>query len=304
MLVLKTQRRALAALAFAPDGRGLVAGGGAGVFWWSDLTANPVPRHVEIDAVWSVGVTAGGNCVVASAQDGGVRVIGLTKPATRTILRGVRGIQAAVSPAGPLIVTCPPLGQGPLTAWRVKAGLNPTPVWSADNETALSHLMFTADGSWLVHGDYWWWTKKRRWASWVVVRDSATGGVVRSTEVADTEAWSRAAVSPDGKRLVILPTNRGQFVVLWLGEGAPAPRRVARESTKDFTDVAFHPSGRLLAVTSNDGTVKLFDTARWKVTETFEWGIGKPRRVAFSPDGSLAALATDTGQVVVWDLDL
>ena len=71
-----------------------------------------------------------------------------------------------------------------------------------------------------------------------------------------------------------------------------------------YTAIAFHPSGRFLAATSNDATVKLYDTDTWQVAKTFTWNIGRLRSVAFSPDGSLAAVGGDSGQIVVWDMDL
>jgi WD40 repeat protein len=70
-----------------------------------------------------------------------------------------------------------------------------------------------------------------------------------------------------------------------------------------FTGLAFHPSGRYLAATSNDATVKLYDTSTWKVARAFNWDIGRLRSVAFSPDGMLAAAGGDRGKVVVWDVD-
>jgi len=76
------------------------------------------------------------------------------------------------------------------------------------------------------------------------------------------------------------------------------------DNRQGFTGIAFHPSGRYLAATSNDKTVKLFDSGSWQLAKTYTWGIGKLRSIAFSPDGMLAAAGSDTGKVVVWDLDL
>ena len=68
--------------------------------------------------------------------------------------------------------------------------------------------------------------------------------------------------------------------------------------------MAFHPSGRFLATTSNDATVKLYDTSTWRVAQAFDWGVGRLRSIAFSPDGMLAAAGGYKGRIVVWDVDL
>jgi WD40 repeat protein len=85
---------------------------------------------------------------------------------------------------------------------------------------------------------------------------------------------------------------------------ASEPLRVPNKTRKHFTSIAFHSSGRYLAATSNDETVKLYDTETWQVAQTFSWNIGRLRSIAFSPDGNLAAAGSDTGKIVVWDVDL
>jgi WD40 repeat protein len=90
-----------------------------------------------------------------------------------------------------------------------------------------------------------------------------------------------------------------------LREPVNKPLATIRNSNrKEFTGLAFHPSGRYLAATSNDETVKLYDTTTWEVAKTYTWNIGRMRSIAFSPDGTLAAAGSDTGKVVVWDVDL
>lgn len=79
---------------------------------------------------------------------------------------------------------------------------------------------------------------------------------------------------------------------------------IQNDSGRWFTALAFHPSGHYLAATSNDATVKLYDTATWQVAKTYTWDVGRLRSVAFSPDGTRAAVGSDTGKVVVWDVDL
>jgi WD40 repeat protein len=40
------------------------------------------------------------------------------------------------------------------------------------------------------------------------------------------------------------------------------------------------------------------------VAHTYTWNIGRMRSIAFSPDGTLAAAGSDTGKIIVWDVDV
>lgn len=98
--------------------------------------------------------------------------------------------------------------------------------------------------------------------------------------------------------------NATNVHIFAVGDSVELRATLQNDSRKLFTGIAFHPSGRYLAATSNDETVKLYDTATWEVAHTFTWKIGRVRSVCFSPDGALAAAGSDKGQVVVWDVDL
>ncbi len=50
--------------------------------------------------------------------------------------------------------------------------------------------------------------------------------------------------------------------------------------------------------------MKLYDTSNWALATTFTWEVGRMRSVAFSADGLLAAAGSDSGRVVVWDVDV
>jgi WD40 repeat protein len=94
-------------------------------------------------------------------------------------------------------------------------------------------------------------------------------------------------------------------MVIWQAEDlSKPPHKVLNNNRKHFTDLAFHSSGRYLAATSNDATVKFYDTETWQVAKTFTWNVGRLQSIALSPDGLLAAAGNDTGQVIVWDVDL
>jgi WD40 repeat protein len=114
-----------------------------------------------------------------------------------------------------------------------------------------------------------------------------------------------AALSPDGEWLATFRSTTRIHVYPTGGASFAKPSVVLKnEGRQAFTSIAFHPSGRYLAATSNDATVKLYDTETWQVAQTFSWEIGRLRSVAFSPDGNLAAVGSDTGKIVVWDVDL
>jgi WD40 repeat protein len=108
--------------------------------------------------------------------------------------------------------------------------------------------------------------------------------------------------SPDGSWFVI---RAGRSLLVWKADDLThKPQKIQGEGKVEFTGLAFHPSGRYLAATSNDRTVKIIDTSNWQVATTFAWDMGRMRSVAFSPDGALAAAGSRGGQVVLWDIDV
>ena len=134
----------------------------------------------------------------------------------------------------------------------------------------------------------------------LVVRSVSTGDVLAVASIAGREAPS-VGVTPDGKRLVVAVLKS---LYVFSTDDLEQGRQIKSDGRKHFTGIAFHPSGRYLAATSNDRTVKLYDTASWAVAKTYTWNVGRMRSVAFSPDGTLAAAGSDTGKVVVWDVDV
>lgn len=136
----------------------------------------------------------------------------------------------------------------------------------------------------------------------IVCNSTATGEEIRRSEplIGDARSW---AVSPDG--LLAACRLTVAIHVYPIREPFTKPLVSLRNNGRmEFTAIAFHPSGRYLAATSNDATVKLYDTTSWEVARTFTWDIGRMRSIAFSPDGTLAVAGSDKGQVVIWDVDL
>lgn len=127
-----------------------------------------------------------------------------------------------------------------------------------------------------------------------------------SGEVLDSALFARtlsieALASPDQTRLALLA---GHEIVCGSFDGFDRTAvRIENDTASHFSDMAFHPSSRILAAASNDQTIKFYETDSWTLLGTFTWNSGKMRSVAFSPDGTVAAAGSSTGQVVLWDVD-
>jgi hypothetical protein len=171
------------------------------------------------------------------------------------------------------------------------------PLWSGQTPAYLyTRPLILADGARFVLFE---WLPSRDSVA-LVTRDLATGAVVAESRQPDR--YHDPVASHDGRWIAARDGNRA---LVYHGENfAGRPILLQNDNRKEFTGLAFHPSGRYLAATSNDATVKLYDTTTWTVAKVFTWEIGRLRSVAFSPDGMLAAAGSDRGKVIVWDFDL
>ncbi|HEY1192301.1 MAG TPA: WD40 repeat domain-containing protein [Gemmata sp.] len=89
----------------------------------------------------------------------------------------------------------------------------------------------------------------------------------------------------------------------WEGPDWKTFRELRVGGRRDLTGLAYTPDGKRLAAACNDETVRVYDAATLEEVKKYTWKSGRLRSVAFSPDGTLAAAGSDTGKVVVWDVD-
>src|SRR5262249_10925806 len=68
------------------------------------------------------------------------------------------------------------------------------------------------------------------------------------------------------------------------------------------TGMAVQPNGTV-ACSRTNGTVCFWNLEKRELVRTLDWKLGKLVSVAFSPDGTIGAAGTGSGQVVVWDVD-
>jgi len=81
------------------------------------------------------------------------------------------------------------------------------------------------------------------------------------------------------------------------------PVKKASGNRKHFTGIAVHPDGRRVLATCNDTTVREYDAVTLQEIRAYAWKVGRLRSVAVAPDGLTAAAGSDSGKVVVWDLE-
>ena len=117
--------------------------------------------------------------------------------------------------------------------------------------------------------------------------------------------------SPDGQSLTApqnAPTERGVFLLRTWDvrsgrEAAPMPDRPEyAEHTGTITSVAISPDGSMLATTSLDHSVRLWDLARRVCVAALHGHRAEVRGCAFAPDGRMLATGDRSGYLAAWPL--
>lgn len=112
--------------------------------------------------------------------------------------------------------------------------------------------------------------------------------------------YNHLTFSPNGSLLL---TANGQTVQVF--ETEHWSRLVKwRPSDRCIRSIAFVPKADCLALVY-DHLVRFYETLTWTEIQCMDWGIGRSRTLAFSPDGCLAAVGANNGpgKIVLWDLD-
>lgn len=305
MLVLRagTAKVRVDELAFSHDGRGLLAPAlSAGLCYWPSLSSGSKSEMLSLPAkvVRHLCVAPDGRTVFGGSDQ--LAAYDLTARAGHLLaIPKWAALRFGVSPDGQwLTVAETPEGSRAtrLTLWDTSAVgtvlyelsysalVHSAPVFTPDSK---HFLLLEAEEADRV------WTFRR------VTRSTGTGEVVEQSDPLPDDP-DQMALSPDGSAVACRTRNTIRIYPAAGGWGAVPV--ITNDGKQHFTGIAYHPSGRLLAATSNDKTVKLYDVATGLLTTTYTWDIGRMRSIAFSPDGLLAAAGSDTGKVVIWDVDV
>jgi WD40 repeat protein len=263
------------AVAFSPDGKRLVSGGG-------DL------KHGEVK-VWDVqtgqltrslkGHTTAVNSV-AFSPDGKHLLSGSTGYTGEQNFRRVW------------------LASAEAKVWDAQTG-QPTLSLQGDNSLYLGSVAFNPDGRPLVIADLI--NEREGQKNRVEVRDawSQEGRALQGLD------WVSSAVfSPDGKRVVGTAGRWGKPDEMKVWDAQTGQLTLSLQGHSDgVTSVAFSPDGKRVVIASLDKTVKVWDARTGQEIRSLQGHNGLVRSVAFSPDGKRIVSASEDKTVKVWDAE-
>jgi WD40 repeat protein len=109
------------------------------------------------------------------------------------------------------------------------------------------------------------------------------------------------AFSQDEKQVCVAFGHRA---VIWTLAQPDVKLVKLRGHKQQVRAVGCLPGGNTVLTAGMDGTVRLWDANTGAETRSFDWGIGKVRVAAVSPDGNMCAAGSDDGRLVVWDVDV
>lgn len=193
---------------------------------------------------------------------------------------------------------------GQRSSYFIESTLKPDgqlwPIWRASLGGGWGLIARAINKKRFVSAEFHFVNSDFRGATTILVRSRIDGTILHQFPFPH-KTLDAMAVSPDGKTVVFASRKSIQ---IWKGTaGYEFVTELQNDNRRQYTSIEFHPSGRWMAAASNDGSVQFFETTNWRRTYAFDWNIGRMRCLAFSPDGLVAAAGSDTGNVVVWDID-
>ena len=282
---------ALNSVAFSPDGSLIAtASRDRTVQIWD--TATGISSHIlrgHVDWVRDVAFSADGTLIATASRDGTVCLWDTTNWTQRSTLRvtgrsPVRSV--AFSPDGSLIATA----SGDLTRiWDAAKGSSRATRTLTGHAAPTTAVAFSPDGSLIATASND--NTARIW--------EAATGIHRATLKGHVGPVWDAVFSPDGS---LIATASGDTTArIW--DTATGSHRGTIGHTRKVNAVAFSPDGSLIATASDDRYVRIWSLAGHRPIATlFRWtprlhsaidNLQVVTAVAFSPDGSLVAAASD-----------
>ena len=285
-------------VAFSPDGRTVLTGGGDEdnkdwrAWLWDAATGQMIRSLVgHTSSISGVAFSPDGRYALTGSQDGTAR---LWDAATGQQVRSFKVppdqmvTSVAFSPDGQYVLT----GSGMLLEkgntvrlWDAATGQQ---IRSFEGHTnRVQSVAFSPDGRYVLTG-----SDDKTARLW----DATTGQQIRSFE-GHTEEILSVVFSPDGR--YVLTGSRDKTVRLW--DAATGQKiRSFEGHTNIVSSVAFSPDGRYVLTGSDDKTVRLWNVLSGEQIRSFTGNTSEVSSVAFSPDGRFV-LTCDELEAILWD---
>ncbi len=276
-------------MAFTPDGRRLVVGGGHGdptIRVWDVASGREVLKLTgHALAVTGLAVTPDGRKVVSTSQDSSARVWDLEtgKPLQHWTQVHWAWV-VALSPDGAIAAVG---SDGPIRRWKVDTGEELPPLPSNGERVGMRGLAYSRDG-----------------------RVIATGANDQTLRLFDAESLKELRrhpmpgevfdlkFSPDGRRLL---ARAGHDVLVVDAAGGPEVSRFAHSA--DVEAVEFSPDGRSVASGGGDRTLRIWDAETGRERRTGGGAIQTITGLAFGPDGVRIIGGSRDNTVRQWDVE-
>ena len=296
------------AVAFSPDGRFIISGGGEDdlLRLWNVATGEEVRSFSgHSGGIISIAFSPDGRFAASGATDNTIKLWEIsTGQELRSLIGHANEVKwAGFSPDGHFASSGD--WRKTLQLWELATGRalhsisgyrkwGHAVVFSADGRFALSGslvgdgVVLSADGRPL-----------RSTPSGMTLWELSKGQRLRDFSSHTGAVWS-VALSRDG-RLALSGSDGGYALTLW--EVATGKElRTFRGHRHVVSSLAFSPDGAFALSGSWDTTLKLWDLAAGKELRTFNGHLSQVKSVAFSPDGRLALSGSSDHSVRLWDV--
>jgi WD40 repeat protein len=133
----------------------------------------------------------------------------------------------------------------------------------------------------------------------IVLLNAATGAAVGQPMIGGRGSVASVAFGRNGHTLASGDWNAN--VLIWDLQNQPLSRSLTGAAPA-FADLAFSPTGKVLALANSDQTIQLWDTGAWQpIGQPIEAQDQRTHVLVFSPDGKVLATGGADNLVHLWD---